>query len=81
MARFSGFMKYKSEEVGIKFLLVPVYNTSQINCLTGKKFSEKLQLSVRQVTLCQNITMNRDVNAAINIAKRVRGEWFIQNGN
>lgn len=22
-----------------------------------------------------------DVNAAINIAKRVRGEWFTQNGN
>jgi len=42
MARFSGFMKYKSEESGIKFLLVPAYNTSQINCLTGKKFDSKV---------------------------------------
>jgi len=42
MARFSGFMKYKSEESGIKFYLVPAYNTSQINCLTGNKFDTKV---------------------------------------
>ena len=41
-----------------------------MNCLTGKLFSKKLDLSDREVILNESITIDRDLNAAINIYKR-----------
>ena len=45
---------------------------NQLNCLTGKVFKDKIELKDRQVQLSDTITIDRDLNSAINILKR----WF-----
>ena len=45
-------------------------HTTQLNCLTGKKFSKKVELSDREVKLADNIIIDRDLNSAINIMRR-----------
>ena len=45
-------------------------HTTQQNCLTGKKFTEKVELKDREVKLADNIIIDRDLNSAINIMKR-----------
>lgn len=44
--------------------------TTQTNCLTGKLFKDKIDLSVREVKLADEVTIDRDLNACINIYKR-----------
>lgn len=45
-------------------------HTTQLNCLTNKKFSDKIELSDRLVQLSDKIIIDRDLNSAINILKR-----------
>ena len=45
-------------------------HTTQLNCLTGKKFPKHIGLEVRQVQLADNIIIDRDLNSAINIYRR-----------
>jgi len=51
--------------------------TSQINCLTDKKEFDS-NLSNRIVALNKFIEIDRDLNSAINIAKRIRGNCITQ---
>ena len=44
--------------------------TTQLNCLTGKKFDKKVELKDRTVQLSDKIIIDRDLNSAINILKR-----------
>ena len=44
--------------------------TTQTNCLTGKLFKEKVNLSDREVWLNETVCIDRDLNAAINIMRR-----------
>lgn len=45
-------------------------HTTQLNCLTGKKFDQKVELKDRIVQLSDDIIIDRDLNSAINIMKR-----------
>ena len=45
-------------------------HTTQLNCLTGKKFDRKIELKDRIVQLTDKIVIDRDLNSAINILKR-----------
>jgi len=45
-------------------------HTTQQNCLTGKKFEQKVELKDRTVQLTETIIIDRDLNSAINILKR-----------
>jgi putative transposase len=45
-------------------------NTTQLNCLTGRKFKKKVELKDRKVQLSDRIIIDRDLNSAINIFKR-----------
>jgi hypothetical protein len=46
--------------------------TTQLNCLTKKLFSSKIELKDREVQLSDTIIIDRDLNSAINILNR----WF-----
>jgi putative transposase len=73
LSRFKTYLKYKGECAGINVQLVNEAWTSQTNCLTGERF-KKLDLSDRQVELKNGLIIDRDLNAAINIAKKVMGK-------
>lgn len=76
LSRFKTFLKYKSENAGIDAHLINEAYTSQINCLTGKReFDSSLQN--RSVSLRPDLTIDRDLNSAINIAKRW-AHWLSQ---
>jgi hypothetical protein len=49
----------------------------QRHCLTDERF-ENMNLSVRQVELVKDLIIDRDINAAINIARRNLGSWLPQ---
>ena len=50
--------------------------TSQRNCLTGeKKLSSALD--VREVELEKDFKVDRDLNSAVNIAKKCRALWSV----
>ncbi len=67
---FVDFLTYKAEERGINVLKVNETNTTQLNCLTGKLFSEKVELKDREVELEKGLVIDRDLNSAINIYER-----------
>jgi len=48
------------------------WNTTQINCLTGKLFGKKVELENRTVLLKDGLLIDRDLNSAINIYRR----WY-----
>jgi putative transposase len=80
LSRFKTFLAYKSKSAGIDFHLVNEAYTSQLNCLTGKRdFSS--DLSIREVEIQEGVKIDRDLNAATNIAARIMGEWFIHTQN
>jgi len=45
---------------------------TQLNCLTGKLFKEKIKLGIRNVQLSDTIIIDSDLNSPINIMNR----WF-----
>ena len=74
LGRFKSFIKYKAELNGINCVLINESYTSQQNCLTGViEFSSKL--SNRIVELEKDLFVDRDLNSAVNIAKKYGPLW------
>ena len=77
LSRFKSYIEYKAINEGLIFKLRSEYNTSKINCLTDKiEFDSNL--SNRIVEVAEGVFLNRDLNSAINIAKKYKVEWFNQ---
>lgn len=69
LSRFKTFLVYKAKYAGIEARLVNEAYTSQINCLTGKREFDS-SLEKREAKISDKITIDRDLNSAINIAKK-----------
>ena len=69
---FLQFLGYKCQHNNTNVVTIGEQWTTQLNCLTGKVFKEKIELKDRKVQLSDTITIDRDLNSAINILKR----WF-----
>lgn len=67
---FLQFLSYKCQAKGINLVKLDEKYTTQTNCLTGKKFKEKVALSQRTVKLNNDLIIDRDLNSAVNILKR-----------
>ena len=70
IATFMEFLIYKCQARNTEVETIGEQWTTQQNCLTGKLFKEKIELSDRTVRLNDSIEIDRDLNAAINILKR-----------
>ena len=70
IATFMEFLTYKCQARNTEVETIGEQWTTQQNCLTGKLFKEKVELSDRTVRLNDSIEIDRDLNAAINILKR-----------
>ena len=70
IATFMEFLTYKCQARNTEVETIGEQWTTQQNCLTGKLFKEKVELSDRTVRLNNSIEIDRDLNAAINILKR-----------
>ena len=81
LSRIKGFLAYKAEEAGISHNLQNEAYTSKTNCLTGE-IMENISLATREIALDEDITIDRDVNGAINIASKFyhqhQGAWYAQ---
>ena len=69
---FLQFLKYKCQVKNINLTKIDEKWTTQLNCLTGKLFKNKIELKDRKVQLSGTIIIDRDLNSAINILER----WF-----
>lgn len=69
---FLQFLSYKCQSKNINVVKIQEQWTTQLNCLTGKIFKEKIELKDRKVRLSDTIIIDRDLNSAINILNR----WF-----
>lgn len=78
LSRFQTFLDYKSKNENIDFYEQNESYTSKTNCLTDTTFSFKMDLSIRQVKLDNDLTIDRDLNGSINIAKKAKVTWFDQ---
>lgn len=75
LGRFKTMLEYKAGMAGIEFHSVNEAYTSQANCLTGEiMFSSKLENRVVEVE--PGVLVDRDLNSAINIAKKVKVVWY-----
>ena len=80
LGRFKTILEYKAKKVNIDFYSVNEAYTSQQNCITDQiMFSS--DLSNRVVEVSKDLFINRDLNSAINIAKKVKGIWFTHDLN
>lgn len=70
IATFMEFLTYKCQARNTEVETIGEQWTTQQNCLTGKLFKDKVELSDRVVQLSDSIVIDRDLNAAINILKR-----------
>ena len=70
IATFMDFLIYKCQNNNTELETINEKWTTQQNCLTGKLFKNKVELSDRVVQLSNSIVIDRDLNAAINILKR-----------
>jgi putative transposase len=75
LSRFKTFLSYKAQESGMLVSLVNEAYTSQENSLTGER-NLSSALGVRQVELAPELKIDRDLNSAINISKRIKPRWF-----
>ncbi len=75
LSRFKGFLKYKAKESGLEVSLVNEAYTSQENCLTGVR-NLSSDLGHRTVQVSEGLVIDRDLNSAINISKRIKPVWF-----
>lgn len=74
LGRFKTFLEYKSERAGLTYHSVNEAYTSQQNCLTDEiLFSSAL--NIRSVEVSKGLFVDRDLNSAINIAKKVKVTW------
>jgi len=69
---FLQFLKYKCQSNNTNLTKIDEKWTTQLNCLTGKLFKDKIELKDRKVQLSDTIIIDRDLNSAINILHR----WF-----
>ena len=69
---FLQFLSYKCQSKNINLTKIDEKWTTQLNCLTGKLFKDKVELHNRVVQLSEGIIIDRDLNSAINILNR----WF-----
>jgi putative transposase len=69
---FLEFLKYKCQTNNTNLTKIDEKWTTQLNCLTGKLFKNKIELKDRKVQLSDTIIIDRDLNSAINILHR----WF-----
>ena len=69
---FLGFLKYKCQASNTNLTKIDEKWTTQLNCLTGKIFKNKIELKDRKVQLSDTVIIDRDLNSAINILNR----WF-----
>ena len=67
---FLGFLSYKSNSYLTNIIKINESYTTQTNSLTGKQFSPKIEINDRVVKLSDNIIIDRDLNASINILER-----------
>lgn len=82
LSRFQSFLAYKAEQAGISFVKQNEAYTSKTNCLTGEIWRD-MSLATRDVELLPGLTIDRDVNGAINIAQKYfsenhQGTWSAQ---
>jgi len=69
---FIQFLTYKSQRIGNDVVKIDERWTTQRNCLTKKIFNPRIELKDRKVKLSDEYTIDRDLNAAINIYN----EWY-----
>jgi len=69
---FLQFLGYKCQAKNTNLEKIDEKWTTQLNCLTGKLFKNKIELKDRIVQLSDTIIIDRDLNSAINIMNR----WF-----
>jgi putative transposase len=67
---FLDLLEQKAYKYKTNITEINEHHTTQTNCLTGKHFKEKVELSDRTVKLSDNMEIDRDLNAAINILDR-----------
>jgi len=68
VGRFKGFLEYKSKNEGIEFILVDEYNTSKMNCLTGRiEFNSNVK---NREFIHDDLSVDRDLNSCVNILTR-----------
>lgn len=72
LSMFMDMLAYKAIAKGVNVVRVNEWNTTQINCLTGKLFGKKVELGNRTVLLKDGLLIDRDLNSAINIYRR----WY-----
>ena len=77
LSRFKEFIAYKAINRGLDVQFVNEAWTSKMNCWT-EDFFYGLQLKDRVVELIDGLKIDRDLNAAINIAKKIKGKWLTQ---
>lgn len=70
IGRFMEFLTYKCLARHNEVITLSERWTTQTNCLTGKLFKKKVDLSDREVWLNETVCIDRDLNAAINIMRR-----------
>jgi len=70
--QFLQYLSYKCQIKNTNLVKIGEQYTTQLNCLTGKMFDKKVELKDRIVKLNDKITIDRDLNSAINILNR----WF-----
>ena len=76
----NGFISYKALNKGINVISVNEAYTSQTNCLTGIR-SLNSDLSIRKVNLGHDFIVDRDLNSAVNIAKKYGALWSVHSFN
>lgn len=70
LSMFMDMLAYKAIAKNVNVVRVNEWNTTQINCLTGKLFDQKVELGNREVMLSEGLLIDRDLNSAINIYRR-----------
>lgn len=74
LGRFKSFISYKAKDEGLQVFMVNEAYTSQTNCLTGSR-NLSSELSIRSVELLKDFVVDRDLNSAVNIAKKYGPLW------
>ena len=80
LSRFKSFINYKALNNNINVLMVNEAYTSQTNCLTGIR-NLNSDLSIRKVNLGHDFIVDRDLNSAVNIAKKYGALWSVHSFN
>ena len=66
---FRSYLTYKCAG-NTEVIEIDERDTTQTNCLTGKRFPQKVELKDREVKLTDTITIDRDLNSSVNLLRR-----------